>query len=256
MTDKQTQERVVPFYACEHGIPGGCAKDAQKTVVPTPPPLPLVLDTDAVLDAYGLVIADCSDGENRQANLLNAAYLTHAGNAYPKLVERTERAAMTVFDPAQFPDASAETLAAIKRGWGAAMNTVWERNSALLRELGEEAMKHIQAIPRLPVRITKCEGGKRLALVNQDGGLISYIDVAATSYAPYIVQAANEHPALLKALGNCYTMARRELHRLRGESPPSMQRERWEHIKRFCEETGLREQILRASLPTELTDGG
>lgn len=74
--------------------------------------------------------------------------------------------------------------------------------------------------------------------------------------AAELVQVPNEHTALLKALGNCYTMARRELHKLRGESPPSMQRERWEHIKRFCEETGLREQILRASFPTELTDGG
>lgn len=56
------------------------------------------------------------------------------------------------------------------------------------------------ATPRLPVRITKCEGGKRLALVNKDGGLISYIDVAATAYAQYIVAACNDRPRLVVAL--------------------------------------------------------
>lgn len=33
MEAKQTQERTVPFYACEHGVPGGCSKDPQTKTV-------------------------------------------------------------------------------------------------------------------------------------------------------------------------------------------------------------------------------
>lgn len=66
------------------------------------------------------------------------------------------------------------------------------------------------------------------------------------------IQAQNH--ALLKALGDCYTMARRELSRHKSSGDP-LTIERWNHVKRFCEETGLREQILRASFPTEITDG-
>jgi chromosome segregation ATPase len=54
---------------------------------------------------------------------------------------------------------------------------------------------------------------------------------------------------LIKALGDCYTLSRRELRKNPND-------EQWGHIKRFCEETGMRPQILRASFPTEITDGG
>ena len=71
-----------------------------------------------------------------------------------------------------------------------------------------------------------------------------------------IEKATAECDAAVKALGNCYVMARRELQRLkRLPSVDAVVIERWEHVKRFCEETGLRPQILRATLPTEITDG-
>lgn len=63
-----------------------------------------------------------------------------------------------------------------------------------------------------------------------------------------------QEAALMNALGNCYTMARREIQRHKNGGDP-LTIERWGHVKRFCEETGLREQILRASFPTEITDG-
>jgi hypothetical protein len=69
----------------------------------------------------------------------------------------------------------------------------------------------------------------------------------------------NDH---IRALSNCYVMARRELRRIsntgrveliHGLDTQSV--ERWEHIVRFCEEAGCRLNLLRAALPTELTDG-
>ena len=62
---------------------------------------------------------------------------------------------------------------------------------------------------------------------------------------------------LLRALGNCYMMAKREIARiLNGKADcDAMSLERWRHVQRFCEETGLKSSILRASLPTEITDG-
>lgn len=59
-----------------------------------------------------------------------------------------------------------------------------------------------------------------------------------------------EHETAMKALGNCYMMACR---RARGVATP--ENADWNNVKRFCEETGLKPEILRASLPTEITQG-
>jgi hypothetical protein len=63
-----------------------------------------------------------------------------------------------------------------------------------------------------------------------------------------LAEMKNHSDAATKALGNCYTMARRALR----DEPTNG---RWLDIKRFCEEAGLKPQILRASFPTEITDG-
>jgi len=62
---------------------------------------------------------------------------------------------------------------------------------------------------------------------------------------------------LYRAVSNCYMMAKREIARIRnGKSQTdAMSQERWEHVKRFCEDTGMKSSILRDSLPTELTEG-
>lgn len=67
---------------------------------------------------------------------------------------------------------------------------------------------------------------------------------------------------LERALGNCYMMSKREIARLLNRSPmdvgvksDQLTLERWNHVKRFCEETGQKSSILRATLPTEITDG-
>jgi len=80
---------------------------------------------------------DTSKGMTQYLTLEEKQELANRANAYPKLIERTEKAAMTVFNPSQFVGFSDEQMAAINRGWDAAMNSVWERNVALLRELGE-----------------------------------------------------------------------------------------------------------------------
>lgn len=59
-----------------------------------------------------------------------------------------------------------------------------------------------------------------------------------------------EHSAVVKALADCYMMACR---RARGLATPNTAD--WNHVKRFCESTGLKSQLLRASLPTEMTEG-
>lgn len=60
------------------------------------------------------------------------------------------------------------------------------------------------------------------------------------------------------AVSNCHTLARRELNRLRPYVvPDTLAIERWEHVLRICEKAGARSKgVLRASLPTEITDGG
>lgn len=59
-----------------------------------------------------------------------------------------------------------------------------------------------------------------------------------------------EHSIAMKALGDCYMMACR-----RAREGCAPQNQDWHHVKRFCEATGLRPQILRWSLPTEITGG-
>lgn len=52
-------------------------------------------------------------------------------------------------------------------------------------------------------------------------------------------------------------IAKRRLHQLYGQSHGSVkEKEAWEHVRRFCEEAGCKSDILRATLPTEITDGG
>ena len=54
------------------------------------------------------------------------------------------------------------------------------------------------------------------------------------------------------AVTNCHTLARRALTR----TPPAFDREKWEHVLRICEKAGARSQgVLRAALPTEITEG-
>jgi hypothetical protein len=33
MEQNQSKERTVPFYACKHGVPGGCSKDKEPPTV-------------------------------------------------------------------------------------------------------------------------------------------------------------------------------------------------------------------------------
>ena len=67
----------------------------------------------------------------------------------------------------------------------------------------------------------------------------------------------DEHRRVLRALGNCYMMAKREIARiLNGKANCDAQSlERWQHVQRFCEEAGCTSSILRAQVPTELTEG-
>jgi hypothetical protein len=65
------------------------------------------------------------------------------------------------------------------------------------------------------------------------------------------------------ALDNCYMLARRELKRLGQQMvsptaprPDPLTIERWEHVKRICEQAGLEPHgVLRRTFPTEITDG-
>lgn len=79
-----------------------------------------------------------------------------------------------------------------------------------------------------------------------------------------LIAAEEDVFRLRHALGNCYMMAKRELHRLdraslkglAGKTYNSLAVEQWQHVLRFCEEAGCKSDILRATLPTEITDGG
>lgn len=66
-----------------------------------------------------------------------------------------------------------------------------------------------------------------------------------------------QHIKFRRALDNCYIMARREVARLSRQNPPHdpVTLERWQHVVRFCEEADCKSNILRRSLPTEMTEG-
>jgi hypothetical protein len=62
--------------------------------------------------------------------------------------------------------------------------------------------------------------------------------------------------ALEQAIGNCYMMAKRQVAaHLNGTNAPAKDLERWQHVQRFCETTGIKSSILRWQLPTEITGG-
>ncbi len=80
----------------------------------------------------------------------------------------------------------------------------------------------------------------------------------------YMLAAATlrENERILKALANCYMLARRSVARFPSNLFPvqmthdqRIQKDNWEHIVRFCEETGLKPNILREAVPTEITGG-
>src|SRR5882757_6384550 len=58
------------------------------------------------------------------------------------------------------------------------------------------------------------------------------------------------------AVSNCHTLARREINRLEKGGALLQMIERWQHVLRICEKAGARSKgVLRASLPTEITEG-
>ena len=67
------------------------------------------------------------------------------------------------------------------------------------------------------------------------------------------VAVSKAHIQLLAwAVTNCHTLARRALAR----TTSVYDREKWEHVLRICEKAGARSAgVLRASLPTEITEG-
>lgn len=114
-----------------------------------------------------------------------------------------------------------------------------------------------------PTRLRQMEGetpsqetpmaGSEACKVTADGS-----EPADAHTAPPVeAQQHQDIEPLRRALGNCYMMAKREIARiLNGKSQTdAVSLERWRHVQRFCEETGLKSSILRATLPTELTEG-
>lgn len=81
----------------------------------------------------------------------------------------------------------------------------------------------------------------------------------------YMIAAATlrENARLTKALADCYMLARRAVTPLlrgardgfRLTHAQMTEKENWEHIIRFCEETGMKPEILRAQVPTEIIGG-
>lgn len=100
--------------------------------------------------------------------------------------------------------------------------------------------------------------------INPSDGLMARQAAFHSTTRPFMpAEQTVDLAQLQRALGNCYMTARRELRRLNNTGRvelihglDSQSVERWQHIVRFCEEAGCKSDILRAALPTELTDGG
>lgn len=81
--------------------------------------------------------------------------------------------------------------------------------------------------------------------------------------AMFAAAACRKLEATLKALGNCYMLANRSVTPLRRVARDGfrlthaqmVEKDNWKHIIRFCEETGMKAEILRAQVPTEITGG-
>ncbi len=70
--------------------------------------------------------------------------------------------------------------------------------------------------------------------------------------------ATDDEKRILRALGNCYMMAKREQARIINlgmRDTHAITLERWQHVLRFCEEAGCTSSILRAQVPDEITGG-
>lgn len=80
-----------------------------------------------------------------------------------------------------------------------------------------------------------------------------WLELGEKKYAKESMLVASlirEHLVAVKALADCYMMACR---RARGVA--TAENADWNHVKRFCEATGLKPNLLRAALPTEMTEG-
>lgn len=79
--------------------------------------------------------------------------------------------------------------------------------------------------------------------------------LAASAHPPQPAQSSlsvDQIQLLAWAIGNCHMLARRAL----AKTTSAFDREKWEHVLRICEKAGARsEGVLRASLPTEMTEG-
>lgn len=117
-------------------------------------------------------------------------------------------------------------------------NPVESRHQAQAREIAEHVAAHVSLW-----------GPAKVAMVES-------LILAALSEA-HAKGVEETKDAKRKAVANCYMMAKREIARIRNGKAQfdATGLERWEHVLRFCEESGEKSSILRDGLPTEITDG-
>ena len=77
-------------------------------------------------------------------------------------------------------------------------------------------------LPSLPYRVSKMEGGKRIAIINAHSGLVTYLD-CSEARGESIVHAANTYPKLVEVLRALrrVVLDRQDLHWPRLEQPLS-----------------------------------
>ena len=123
----------------------------------------------------------------------------------------------------------------------------WSRPQTPQRSQNEQAWEDLRASGGLP----EAQQGEGSCACQHDGrgGLVSECQEHQ--------EIREQRDVLVKALGNCYMMAKREIARYLNHDwvNNATSLERWQHVKRFCESAGCTSSILRATLPTEITDG-
>ena len=123
-----------------------------------------------------------------------------------------------------FGDDTARLLEAYRATWG-------------LRSWGAVIRHLIHSVGKLEAELEGPAGGAQTVVID-----------AEPPKAPALI-SPDVH-LLAWAVTNCHTLARRRLHR------QSQDAEWWQHVQRICEKAGARSAgVLRASVPTEITDG-
>lgn len=131
----------------------------------------------------------------------------------------------------------------------------WQSLPQLKARLCEAVDEYLEALKNAPratwVNDSRMAGARIITLACNWRVALGRVPPAPAPH-PGEALTSDQVQLLAWAVSNCHTLARRAL----AYSVSVYDREKWEHVLRICEKAGARSTgVLRASLPTEITEG-